>query len=94
MTTANPLSRRQVEVKDLILEGKSNREISTLLNITIDTVKVYTSNIYLKLGVKNRHQLSAREIATLRQRIDRMRMRLAQGTGSMPPPPESSEASR
>lgn len=47
--------------KEIILEichGKSNKEISESLFITLQTVKDHCSNIYRKTGVRNRVQLS------------------------------------
>ena len=37
----------------------SNRELSAQLEISINTVKFHLSNIYDKLGVKNRGQATA-----------------------------------
>jgi LuxR family maltose regulon positive regulatory protein len=54
-----PLSEREVEVLHLIAEGSSNHEVSQRLFITLATVKWHTSNIYGKLGVKNRTQAIA-----------------------------------
>ena len=49
-----PLSEREVEVLQLIAEGLSNREIAQRLVLSLPTVKWHSSNIYGKLGVKNR----------------------------------------
>jgi len=43
----------------LIAEGLSNQEIAHRLFISLPTVKWHTSNIYGKLGVKNRTQAVA-----------------------------------
>jgi LuxR family maltose regulon positive regulatory protein len=51
-----PLSRREIEVLELIARGMSNRQIAQELVISLDTVKTHTSNIYGKLGVSNRTQ--------------------------------------
>lgn len=51
-----PLSDREVEVLALIAQGLSNQEIANELYISLRTVKWHTSNIYQKLGVKNRTQ--------------------------------------
>ena len=55
-----PLSRRELEVLSLIAEGLSNQEIARRLVISLRTVKWHASNIYGKLGVKNRTQAVAR----------------------------------
>ncbi|MFL7890626.1 MAG: LuxR C-terminal-related transcriptional regulator [Anaerolineales bacterium] len=55
-----PLSSREIEVLELIADGKSNREIAGLLHISLSTVKGHTSNIYGKLNVRSRVQSVAR----------------------------------
>jgi DNA-binding CsgD family transcriptional regulator len=50
-------SLREEEIIRLVLNGKNHRQIENLLFISLGTVKNYTSNIYKKLGVKNRFQL-------------------------------------
>jgi DNA-binding CsgD family transcriptional regulator len=52
------LSPREAEVIGLVLRGFSNREIEKRLFISLETVKKHLSNVYRKLGVKNRLQLS------------------------------------
>jgi LuxR family maltose regulon positive regulatory protein len=49
-----PLSERELEVLQLMSEGLSNREIAQRLVLSLPTVKWHSSNIYGKLGVKNR----------------------------------------
>lgn len=62
-----PLSDRELEVLRLIAEGLSNREIAQHLVLSLSTVKWHSSNIYGKLGVKNRTTAvaKARELAIL-----------------------------
>jgi LuxR family maltose regulon positive regulatory protein len=55
-----PLSEREVQVLKLIAEGFSNREIASKLVLSLNTIKVHTSNIYGKLGVNSRTQAIAR----------------------------------
>jgi len=52
------ISPREAEIVGLILKGFSNKEIAGSLFISLDTVKKHTYNIYRKLGVQNRVQLS------------------------------------
>ena len=52
------ISQREAEIIDLILRGFSNKEIGDNLFISLETVKKHASNIYKKLGVRNRLQLS------------------------------------
>jgi LuxR family maltose regulon positive regulatory protein len=55
-----PLSARELEVLGLIAEGLSNQEIAAKLFISLNTVKVHSSHIYGKLGVKSRTQAVAK----------------------------------
>jgi LuxR family maltose regulon positive regulatory protein len=48
------LSAREIEVLELIAEGKSNQEISAQLYLALNTVKRHAYNIYTKLEVKKR----------------------------------------
>ena len=51
------LSNRQQQILELLLEGKSNREIEESLFISYHTVKNHVYNIFKKLGIKNRFEL-------------------------------------
>lgn len=55
-----PLNARETEVLQLLGQGLSNQEIADKLHLTLSTVKWHTSNIYGKLGVKNRTRAVAR----------------------------------
>lgn len=55
-----PLTKREIEVLTLIAEGKTNKEISTILIVSAGTIKAHTSNIYRKLDVSNRTEAVAR----------------------------------
>lgn len=52
------ISQREAEIIGLILRGFSNKEIGDNLFISLETVKKHVSNIYKKLGIRNRLQLS------------------------------------
>jgi DNA-binding NarL/FixJ family response regulator len=49
----NALSRRELDVAQLIKEGLSSREIATRLDISLKTVEVHRYNILKKLNLKN-----------------------------------------
>ena len=51
------ISKRELEVIELLLQGKSNKEIEDILFISFNTVKNHIYNIYQKLGVNSRGQL-------------------------------------
>jgi DNA-binding NarL/FixJ family response regulator len=55
--TLYPLTDREKEVLELILSGKSNRQIAGTLFITESTVKTHTRNIYSKYDVGSRAEL-------------------------------------
>jgi LuxR family maltose regulon positive regulatory protein len=54
------LTERECEILTLISVGYSNQQIANELVITLNTVKKHVSNIYDKLGVKNRAQAIAK----------------------------------
>ena len=47
---------REAELTLLLMEGKSNQEISEILFVSTQTVKNYIYKMYKKAGVKNRIQ--------------------------------------
>ena len=53
-TAGAGLTPRQVNVLDLIAEGKSNQEIGEELGLTAGTIKMHLSRIYKTLGAKSR----------------------------------------
>ncbi len=50
------LSIREREIFDLIVKGKSNKEIASQVNISVNTVKFHVKNIYDKLNIKSRKE--------------------------------------
>ena len=56
----NELSERQKEVYDLIISGKSNKEIMTELFIEQSTLKSHINQIYKKLNIKSRRELKSK----------------------------------
>lgn len=51
------LTKREVEVVELVVKGFSNPEVGQELFIAENTVKRHLSNIFTKLNVKNRYEL-------------------------------------
>ena len=49
-----PLSEREIEILQLVSQGKSNKEIAAELFISVNTVKVHLANIFAKIGVSSR----------------------------------------
>jgi DNA-binding NarL/FixJ family response regulator len=53
-TDAKDLTRRELEILQLVAEGHSNAQLARMLWVTEQTVKFHLSNIYRKLDVSNR----------------------------------------
>jgi len=53
------LTGREKEILQLLLKGKSNKEISDLMYVSTETVKTHLHNIYRKLGVKSRLEVAS-----------------------------------
>ena len=51
------LSAREREIIQLLAEGKSNKEVATLLNLSVKTVQTHRANIIRKLNLRSLGQL-------------------------------------
>jgi DNA-binding CsgD family transcriptional regulator len=60
------LSPRQKEILYSVLRNKANKEIASVLNITVRTVKFHISALLSKFGVENRTELARRAAGFLR----------------------------
>ena len=49
-----PLSPRQAEVLQLLVQGLSNKEIARALDLAVGTVKIHVAALFHKLGVTSR----------------------------------------
>jgi len=58
------LTRREMDVLQLVAKGSSNREIAQMLFISEKTVKNHLTSIFQKLGVQDRTQAALRAIKT------------------------------
>jgi two-component system, NarL family, response regulator LiaR len=58
------ISKRELEVLDLMAKGLSNQEIANKLFVSLNTIKTHSSNLFLKLEVSRRTQAiqKAREL--------------------------------
>ncbi len=56
----NGLTARQKEVYDLIISGKTNKEIIAELFIEKSTLKSHINQIYRKLNIKSRNELKSK----------------------------------
>ena len=57
MTPLKPLTRREWEVLEHLLKGRSNKQIALALDISIRTVEFHLKNIYAKHDVASRVEL-------------------------------------
>jgi len=48
-----PLTKREREIVQLLAEGRSNKEISGLLDLTVATVQTHRATIMRKLAVRS-----------------------------------------
>ncbi|MBI4776001.1 MAG: response regulator transcription factor [Deltaproteobacteria bacterium] len=62
------LTSREKEILDCLSEGQSNKEISTTLNISVETVKSHLRSIYKKLNAKSRVEAAKLAISMKRYR--------------------------
>jgi DNA-binding NarL/FixJ family response regulator len=62
------LTKREVDVVKLVVDGHTNREIAHKLDLAEHTVRNYLARIYEKLGISSRFELMLSSIVT--ERID------------------------
>jgi DNA-binding NarL/FixJ family response regulator len=63
-STGHNLTPREMEVLELIVHGKSNKEIATLLGLSTNTVNVHRANIMQALEIHNTADLVVHAIRT------------------------------
>lgn len=54
------LSSRELEIANLIKEGKTNKEIAQLLNLSVRTIEAHRYNMRDKVGLKNKRKRNLR----------------------------------
>ena len=66
------MTRRELEILELIAQGMSNREIAEKLFVSENTVKTHSSRVFDKLGARRRTQAVqlGKELQSLAGRID------------------------
>jgi DNA-binding NarL/FixJ family response regulator len=58
--TSGPLSEREREIALLVADGRTNREVAEQLVLSTRTVEAHLRNVYGKLGVRSRVELTRR----------------------------------
>lgn len=51
------LSKREIDVLKLVIQGKTNREIASILFLSVFTIETHRKHLYQKLGVSNSIEL-------------------------------------
>lgn len=51
------LTKQEQNILDLLLSGKSNKEIADVLFVSVSTVKTHINNVYKKLNVQSRSEV-------------------------------------
>ena len=69
--TDHGLTKRELEVLQLLATGASNARIANELSVSVNTVKYHSGNVYRKLGARSRTQ--ATRIARDRGLLDGLR---------------------
>lgn len=78
------LTRRELEILQLVSEGHSNRQVGKILWVTDQTVKFHLANVYRKLGVRSRFDAArwAQENGVLQVAESGEVVKLAEGNGN------------
>jgi DNA-binding NarL/FixJ family response regulator len=63
---AGPLTPREREIVQLLAEGKSTKEVASVLNLSVKTAETHRSNIMRKLGI---HSVSDLVLYAVRNQI-------------------------
>lgn len=59
ITLEEKLTQQEKKILDLILQNKTNKEIASLLFLSVSTIKTHINNLYKKIEVDNREALKA-----------------------------------
>jgi DNA-binding NarL/FixJ family response regulator len=54
MISLADLTPRELEILQLILDGKTNKGIASEINVSVKTVEFHLDNLYRKIGVQTR----------------------------------------
>lgn len=65
--SAEALTAREHEVRDLVSQGMPDKEIATALHISVKTVEKHVGSLLRKTGVRNRTMLAQLDLAQVKQ---------------------------
>ncbi len=51
------LTNKELDILELIIDGKTNKEIAAQNFVEVSTIKTHINNLYAKLGVNNRREV-------------------------------------
>jgi len=63
----HPLTEREGQIYEMLLEGCANKEIAAELGLSIHTVRFHVANVLSKFRVASRYQLLAQFLHTARR---------------------------
>lgn len=58
----NLLTGQEYQILKLVVDGKKNKEIATILKLSDASIKTYISSLFQKMGVDNRVQMSVKAV--------------------------------
>ena len=64
------LTQREAEVLPMLQQGSSNAEIALSLQLSVETIRTHARNIYRKLGIASRRELSALPLRVPPDQVD------------------------
>jgi DNA-binding CsgD family transcriptional regulator len=73
-STVLPLTNREQQVLRAIQSGYTNREIASLLQITLSTVNRHVESILFKLSARNRAEAASRSLTWIRKSTARVNL--------------------
>ncbi len=87
-TGNSPLTSREWQIMDLLIEGCSNKQIADTLLISANTAKVHIRNIFPKLGARNRQHAVSLAVKFKLEKLSRQSLESSEINDEEPKPTE------